>query len=131
MRTNSSRLGPELGLASQMAGMFHPDPDVAAALNNLGETHWKLGHLAAAEPLLRRALAAKRARLAPGHASVATTLHALAGVLRDAGRPDEAEPLYREALAIREAAFGPDDRSVAETRADWAVLRRAHTARAR
>ena len=65
-----------------------------------------------------------RLYLATGNASIATTLHALAGLLRDEGRFREAEPLYRRALEIREKTAGANPRDVVETLKDYALLLR-------
>lgn len=99
---------------------------VANVYNNLGETHWKLGHPTEAEPLFRQALAIKEKVLVPTHPNIANTLNGLAGLLRDQGRLTEAEPLYRRALQIRESAYAPTHGDVIETRNDYAeLLRRA------
>jgi tetratricopeptide (TPR) repeat protein len=79
---------------------------------------------------LRRALAIKEQILVPGEPSIAVTLNALAGVLRDQRRYPEAESLYLRALAIRQKAFGPKNANVAETMNDYAELLR-QTGRAR
>ena len=94
--------------------------------NNIGETYWKLKQYAPAESLLRQTLVMKEKLLVATDPSISTTLHALAGVLRDEGRYREAEPAYRRALAIRERASATNPRPAVETLRDFAeFMRRA------
>ena len=92
--------------------------------NNIGEALWKLKQYAQAEPMLRQALAAKEEVMPGNEGSISTTLHALAGVLRDQGRFPEAEPIYRRALAIREKTATTNPRPAQETLRDFAELMR-------
>lgn len=62
--------------------------------------------------------------LVPGHASVANTLHALAGLLRDEGRYRDAEPYYRQALEIRDRTAAKNPLPAIETLQDYAELLR-------
>jgi hypothetical protein len=55
---------------------------------------------AAAEPLLRKALAIRRKVLVAGHRSLIPTLTALGRVLMDLGREAEARSLLAEAVQI-------------------------------
>ena len=61
---------------------------------------------AAAEPLMRRALAIDEARLGPDHTQVAIDLNNLAHLLQATNRLRDAEPAMRRALAIDEV-LGP------------------------
>jgi len=74
------------------------------------------GDYAAAEPLLRRALAIKENTLGPDHPQVATNLRNLAVLLGKRGDYAAAEPLLRRALAIDEKALGPDHPTTRMTR---------------
>jgi tetratricopeptide (TPR) repeat protein len=95
-------------------------------LNNLGEAYWRLGRLEEAEPLLRQALVVKERSLSVAAPSIANTLNALAGVLRDRNQPAASEGFYRRALAIRTASPGAGNRDLLETLRDYAnLLRRA------
>ena len=80
---------------------------MATSLNNLAELYRTQGRYAEAEPLYRRSLTIREAKLGPDHPDVATSLNNLAGLYRAQGRYAEAEPLYRRSLTIREASSGP------------------------
>src|SRR5208337_478060 len=88
-------------------------PDDAVVLNNTALSLKQAGDYAAAEPLMRRALAIDEKALGPDHPAVATELNNLAGLLEARGDYAGAEPLYRRALAINEKALGPDHPNVA------------------
>ena len=93
--------------------------------NNIGETYWKLGRYADAESMLRAVLAEKEKFYAPEQPpTLAVTLGALAGVLRDQLKYREAEPFYLRAIAIREKNQGANPRALIETLRDYAVLLR-------
>jgi Tfp pilus assembly protein PilF len=66
----------------------------------------------------------KEARLGREDPSLAITLNALAGVLRDSGRPAEAEVAYKRALDIRRRAFKPGNADLTETVNDYGKLLR-------
>ena len=74
--------------------------------------------------MLRQALAGKEEVMPANEGSISTTLHALAGVLRDQHRFSEAEPIYRRALAMREKTETTNPRSAQETLRDFADLMR-------
>ena len=84
-------------------------PEVKAdLLHTVGTIHRRLGLLASSEPLLRQALAIRRAEARnaagePASRALAESLHALADLENDRGRYEEAERLYGQALAIRRA----------------------------
>lgn len=77
---------------------------------------------AAAE--LNDVLRIRRAVLGSEHAEVASTMNALADVLRHPGRRDEAEPLLRAALEMRRRLLGDHHPDVAESLANLAKLLR-------
>jgi CHAT domain-containing protein/tetratricopeptide (TPR) repeat protein len=86
-----------------------PDhPNVARALNNLGQLLVTTQRLSEAEPLLRRALTIDEQRFGRDHPNVGRDLNNLAQLLKHAGRPIEVEPLMRRALAIEEKSSGPN-----------------------
>ena len=89
-----------------------PDDDWIV-VHKLGLSKEDDGDFAAAEALLRRALALVEKQL-PDSASVSLALCSLAGLLHIRFRDyAAAEPLYRRALAIREKQLGPDHSQVA------------------
>jgi hypothetical protein len=74
------------------------------------------GKPAAAEPLLRQALAIVRKELGDDDEATATLMHDLAFVLmRITGHDAEAEQLYRLALAVRRQKLGAGDAATADT----------------
>ncbi len=80
----------------------------------------KVGHylhfqvrLAAAEPLMRRALEIDEDAFGPEHPRVITEANNLAQLLHTTNRLEEAEPLMRRALGLSEQAFGPQHTAVA------------------
>ncbi len=77
------------------------------AHNDLAAAAIRLGDLATAESLLRRALDMASRVLPENHPTRAAALNNLAQVRRFQQRYMEAEQLYRDALAIWEAALGP------------------------
>ena len=102
--------------AIDRAKAFGPrDPRLAATLNDLALTYFRLGRYADAEPLHRRALRIRERVYGPDHAKVAATLNDLAFLYVAQGRTTEAEPLHKRALKIREKAFGPEHPEVAKS----------------
>jgi tetratricopeptide (TPR) repeat protein len=83
-----------------------------------------MGRLDEAEPLLRQALVVKERSLSAAAPSLANTLNALAGVLRDGNRPAVAETFYRRALSIRTVSPGSNNRDLVETLRDYAEFLR-------
>jgi tetratricopeptide (TPR) repeat protein len=83
-----------------------------------------MGRLDEAEPLLRQALVIKERSLAGAAPSIANTLNALAGVLRDGNQPAASEGFYRRALSIRTVSPGAGNRELVETLRDYAELLR-------
>ena len=87
-----------------------PDPSGIAAI---ASPTWRKciriwSQLAAARPLLERAVAIVQATYWPDHPLVATSLSNLALVHRDLDQPAAAHPLLERVLAIDEATYGPD-----------------------
>ncbi len=72
-----------------------------------------LGRYSAAEPLLRKALKLREARLGPDDPEVANCLNNLALLLQATNRLAPAEPLMRRALAIDEQSYGAEHPYVA------------------
>lgn len=75
------------------------------AVTNLGWTLMDAGHPERAEPLLREALARKRARFGARHADVADAARMLTWTLIRLGRYGEGEQLMREALDIDASVY--------------------------
>jgi class 3 adenylate cyclase/tetratricopeptide (TPR) repeat protein len=87
---------------------------VGAILTVLGEYLYAGAAYAEAEPLLRRAVAAREQALGAEHPDLATPLHKLGNVCEGMGRPAEAELIYRRMVAVREQAYDPEHPLVAE-----------------
>jgi eukaryotic-like serine/threonine-protein kinase len=101
--------------AGKVDQSFTNEPLLAAtARQAIGTTFAGLGRLDDAEPLLKKALEARKAALGPTSPEVAESLQELAGVDRTRGRYDEAVEKHREVLAIRERLDGPDSEPMAE-----------------
>lgn len=79
------------------------------------------GQYAAAEALMRKALATHR-RLLGDHALVARDLIGLAEFLSVMGAPQESEQLYRQALDIRRKLLGADHPEVADVLSGLAAM---------
>ena len=95
-----------LQLVEKILGPDHPD--LAVALNNLGDLYTKLGKFSAAESLLERALEIDEKNLGPEHLEVAATLNNLAMVYFYQFEFAQAEELLKRALRIQEEADHPD-----------------------
>ena len=67
--------------------------------NNLARLLSDQGTLDEAEPLYRRALAGREAKLGLDHSDTLTSVNNMIELLNDQGKLDEAELLYRRALA--------------------------------
>jgi tetratricopeptide (TPR) repeat protein/CHAT domain-containing protein len=89
------------------------DPNLATALNNLGELYNAQGRYREAEPLLKQALVIRKQKLKPDDLAVATSLNNLGTVYEYQGRYEEAETLFKQALAIRQNSLSPNDPAVA------------------
>jgi CHAT domain-containing protein/Tfp pilus assembly protein PilF len=87
--------------------------EAAAQMNNLAVLYKAMGQYAKVEPLYKRSLEIKEAKLGKDHPDVATSLNNLALLYQDTGRPAKAEPLYVRSLEIWEASLGKDHPKVA------------------
>jgi tetratricopeptide (TPR) repeat protein len=83
-------------------------PDLASAVNNLGQLLQYINRLSEAEPLMRRALAIDEQSFGPNHPNVGRDLNNLATLLQTTNRLSEAEALMRRGLAIDELNYGAD-----------------------
>ena len=100
---------------SRLSRSFQTQPETrAAVLRTIGWTYLRLGRYAEAEPLLREALAIRRAALGNEHRDVAESLDDLASLLRRRGDYATALGLARESLEMRRRLFGPEHAAVAE-----------------
>jgi tetratricopeptide (TPR) repeat protein len=92
-----------------IAEKLRPDAIETARLQgDLAAVLREQGRLAEAEPLIRRSLATRRARLPPGDPWIASGVENLALVIGRQGRLEEALALAEEASAIRTRALGPN-----------------------
>ncbi len=97
------------GAASQISGAFAKDPLAGAEVcETIGVTLWGLRRYAAAEGLLRDALAKRRESLGPDGLKTIDSILQLGGLLRDLQKTSEAEALLREGLAACERVLGPE-----------------------
>lgn len=101
-----------------------PQPDAAAAYNDLGSLYHQSRRYAKAEPLLRQALALARQSLPSDHLNLAISLNNLAALYFARRRYAEAEPLYQQALAIRRKHLPPDHPDLLTTLENYLLLLR-------
>ena len=94
-----------LSLREQELGPMHPD--VAAALNGLGELEYSKGEYRKAEPHYLRALEIREKVLGSTHPDVGDTLNNLGDVYLALGEYGRAMPLLTRALRVLEKAPGP------------------------
>ncbi|WP_233585193.1 tetratricopeptide repeat protein [Corallococcus sp. CA054B] len=109
-----------LALRESALGGTHPD--IASALDLVGELYQRQGDVAHAEPLLQRALALREATLGKDHTDVALTLTILGILYKDQGLYAQAEPLLLRALTLRETGLGAAHPLVARTLGNLANL---------
>ncbi len=95
---------------------------MAQVLNNLANLYTELGQYAKAEPLYRRSLEIKEAKLGKDHPHVADSLNNLAILYHRLGQYAKAEPLYCRSLEIYEAKLGKDHPFVADALHELATL---------
>jgi serine/threonine protein kinase/tetratricopeptide (TPR) repeat protein len=96
----------------------------AELLQTMGDVYRALGQYGPAESMQRNALALRRTLWSGDHPDVASSLHALALVLRWQGKLPQAEQMHREALDMRRRLFGEEHLQVAASLCDLAnVLR--------
>ncbi len=98
------------------------DPFIARSLLARARLLATAGDLAAARPLVTRALSIRIAAFGPGHHLVAQARFARAELLARSGDREAALAESEEALAILEATLGPSDPEVAAALADRARL---------
>ena len=109
---NAVRIESSLGAAT---------PELNAALSELANTHFYLGHYATSDSINRRVLAMSRTLYGDNHPHVATDLVNLGALQAEWGHYKDAERYYREAIAINLAWYGKDN---AETASDLTMLGR-------
>jgi serine/threonine-protein kinase len=97
----------------------------------LAAMHMAAQRYAEAEPLLREAVAVRRAGLTGNHRYIGESLSALGECLTGLRRFAEGEAALAEALEILVAAEGPDASNTRRTRERIDVLRRAREAAGR
>ena len=113
------KLLPQALAAAEAAERFGVGLDgVGAILTVVGEYLTWVVAPADAEPLLRRAVAAREQALGPEHPDLAISLHKLATACDWKGRPTEAEPLYWRVLTVRSGHSIP---STLLSRKHWAA----------
>jgi CHAT domain-containing protein len=79
-----------------------------STLNSLGVLYRKMGRIAEAEKLLRRALEGRRRKFGPDHPDTLNSLDGLGALLRQEKRYREAEPVLQLAAAGYRGKFGQD-----------------------
>jgi CHAT domain-containing protein/tetratricopeptide (TPR) repeat protein len=94
-------------------------------MNNLAELYRLTGAHANAEPLLKRSLEVREAKLGKEHLDVATSLNNLAMLYQNQSQLARAAPLFLRSLAIREAKFGKDHLEVATVQYHLGLLYQA------
>jgi tetratricopeptide (TPR) repeat protein len=94
--------------AAKLARTGRPDGRAADVIALDGTILQMEGNLAAAEPVLRQAVARQESAYGADNPIVAQTLDRLAMVLTDQGRDTEALALDERAAAIRDRTFGPE-----------------------
>lgn len=90
-------------------------PQLSETLNELANTHFYAGNLAASDSLNRLVLAIDRELYGRRHPHVANALVNLGAAQFQRGAYREAEQLYRQALEIKLPYFGPDHFETAAT----------------
>ena len=95
---------------------------VARAVDSLARLYKSIGAFARAEPLYRRSLEIREARLGKDSLEVAGSLHNLAALLMNKGDYAAAEPLYQRSLKIRKALLAPEHPAVSYSLASLGAL---------
>ncbi|HEY7417885.1 MAG TPA: FxSxx-COOH system tetratricopeptide repeat protein, partial [Ktedonobacteraceae bacterium] len=101
-----SLLQRALLLGEQVLGS--ENPQYAAILHRLAESHREQGKFEQAEPLFQRALRIREQTLGTEHPLVAESLTRLGILYRRQGKFEQAEPLFLRALQIYEQALGSE-----------------------
>jgi len=107
---------------AQQRSLNETHPELASALDKLGELRVNQGDYRTAELLYRESLAMRQKLLGENHPNVAQSLSNLATLLQNKGDYEAAEPLCRESLAMRRKLFGNDHFEVAQSLSDLATL---------
>ena len=89
-----------------MLGPEHPS--TLASVGYLASLYRVQGRYSEAEPLYKRALAARERVLGPEHPLTLRSMHNLSTLYQAQGRYSEAELLLKRALAARERVLGPE-----------------------
>jgi tetratricopeptide (TPR) repeat protein len=105
-----------------LSGRSDSQPELAAALTELANSHFYSGHYQSSDELNRRVLAMDRRLFGERHPHVADDLINLGAVQLEWGKWPEAERFDREALEIMRAWYGPDH---PETASAQTILARA------
>jgi YD repeat-containing protein len=93
-----------------IAETFADQPLAEAAIRQtLGLTYWFMGENSQAIQQLGRALALRRAALAPDHPDILNSMAHLAQAYQAAGNITEVLRLHKEIFELRKARFGPND----------------------
>jgi len=109
-----------LEIRERLLGPEHPD--VATALNALGNTLQNQGKLPEARDAHQRALAIREATLPAGDSSIASSLHNLAIVHYFMRNYDTAEELYKRSATIEKQSLGGDSPAYATSLHTLAIL---------
>ena len=89
-------------------------PEVASAMENLGNVMYQTGRPAETIKMLEQVLAIRKRAFGDESEAVSRTLANIATVNSISGNPAAAEPLYREAYAMMVKFLGPDNPDVSE-----------------
>jgi serine/threonine protein kinase len=96
--------------------------ELGTTLDNLGDVHRYRGKYAQAEPLLRRALEARRDANGPESKEVAQTYNNLALVMNSLDKQKQAEEFEREALRIRRKVTGERSTATANSLMNLGII---------
>jgi tetratricopeptide (TPR) repeat protein len=103
-----ARLLPHVQVVLDLVEELVEPESVSWLLEATGRYLQVRGELAAARPLLERALEIRERVLGPDHPYTAASLNNLALLLQDQGELAAARPLLERTLAIRDRVLGPD-----------------------
>ncbi|MCP4284423.1 MAG: CHAT domain-containing protein [Gammaproteobacteria bacterium] len=106
--------------AERVLGSEHPQ--TLESIYNLAILYWSQGRYEEAEPLHKRALAARERALGPEHPDTLASINDLANLHHSQGRYGEAERLHKRALAAREQVLGPEHPQTLESVYNLALL---------
>jgi tetratricopeptide (TPR) repeat protein len=100
-----------LAIRERALGPEHPD--VARALNNLGEVIWSIGDIDQALEIQRRSARIWEQALGAQHPDIAYSLTSLGNIYLVKGDLAQAAATFTRVLDLRKSAFGPDHPLVA------------------